>query len=93
VENVTSRRDTETVEARLARLRDATEALAPPVGFDDRVAGALRGRRGLAAVVLPFGRRALAVAALAAAASVALAFQSERSAELASSDDVAWWEP
>ena len=91
--NVTSERDRETVDARLARLRGATEALAPPGDFAQRVAGAIHARRGVPGVVLPFARRALWAAALAAAASVAFAIHAERQASEATGGDVAWWEP
>ena len=68
-----SSRDTETVEARLARLAGATSNLAPPPGLSERLAKRAR-NRGVAGVILPFGGRALVVAALAAAAAVAFAF-------------------
>lgn len=96
-----TRPDLETTDERLARLRRATDALAPRGDFTERVGAALdaravvplASRRGLARVVLPFGRGALVAAALAAAASVALAIQSDRMADEAAELDLAWWEP
>jgi hypothetical protein len=95
---VTDGKEQETVDRRLRRLADATRDLAPPPGLADRLAqraSATRRRpRGLAAVVLPFGRPALVAAALAAAASVTLAIQVEGSADesIAEAVDQAWWE-
>jgi hypothetical protein len=98
---VTPRLDRETTDERIARLRQATEALSPPVDLAGRLArgamGAARaGRRGISAVVLPFGRRALVAAAFAAAASVALAIQGvhqEDEALTGDAADTAFWEP
>ena len=91
-------RRTETVNERFARLREATEALAPGDGLAGRlarVAADRGGRRGLPFVVLPFGRGALVAAALAAAASVALAVHTEGVADdLAATDEAGdLWEP
>ncbi len=90
---MTARR-TETVDERLARLRDATSALAPGDDLAARLARAAvlparaGARRGLVGVVLPFGRGALVAAALAAAASVALALHTEgQGDDLAQTDD------
>ena len=87
------------MEARLARLARATEGAAPRADLAARLAAPYlegrRPRRRIDALVLPWGRRALAVAALAAAASAALAFQVERSADQAQLelDESAGWEP
>ena len=92
------------MDERIARLRQATEALSPPADMAGRLArGALAmrsaaraGRRGISAVVLPFGRRALVAAAFAAAASVALAIQGvhqEDEALTGDAADTAFWEP
>jgi hypothetical protein len=95
---VSNGKDRETVDGRLRRLADATRDLSPPPGLADRLAQpfAIPRRRpsGLAAVVLPFGRPALVAAALAAAASVALAIQDEQAADetLAQAVNEAWWD-
>jgi hypothetical protein len=90
------------MDERIARLRQATEALSPPADMAGRLArGALAmrsaaraGRRGISAVVLPFGRRALVAAAFAAAASVALAIGVHQDDEALTGDaDTAFWEP
>jgi predicted RNA methylase len=93
----THNRQDESMEQRFARLRDETFALAPPGDLAARIAAQAktRSRRsGLSAVVLPFGRGALAAAALAAAASIVLAIQTEASTEDAVADiDGVTWEP
>jgi hypothetical protein len=96
------------MDERIARLRQATEALSPPADLAGRLAhGALaRGapapgsaarpsRRGISGVVLPFGRGALVAAAFAAAASVALAIHGvhQEDEALAGDVDTAFWEP
>jgi hypothetical protein len=93
------------MDERLARLRQATEALSPPADLASRLAqsafargamGAARaGRRGISAVVLPFGRGALVAAAFAAAASVALAYHGVHQEDdaLVGDADPAFWEP
>jgi hypothetical protein len=96
-------RRTEPVEARLARLARATDTVTPRADLAARLAAPyLAGRRPrprLEALVLQWGRGALAAAALAAAASAALAFQAERAAEQAQLereldlDEGAGWEP
>jgi hypothetical protein len=94
---VTTEQRNETVDERLARLRDATHALAPPPDLADRLARGARAsptRQGVAGIVLPFGRTALVAAALAAAASVAFLIQSERTLdESISRAESALWEP
>jgi hypothetical protein len=78
-------KDNESVEGRLRRLESATRDIEPPLGLADRLAQPFAARkrspRGLAAVVLPLGRPALFAAALAAAASIALAMQTEQAAD------------
>jgi hypothetical protein len=92
-------RRTESTEERLARLARATEGVAPRADLAARLAapylGGRRPRRRIEALVLPWGRGALVAAALAAAASAALAFQVERSADQAQLelDESAGWEP
>jgi hypothetical protein len=88
------------MDERIARLRQATEALEPPPDLAGRLArsafeAARAGRRGISAVVLPFGRRALVVAAFAAAASVALAVHGVHVEDepQAGDADVEMWEP
>jgi hypothetical protein len=91
-------KDRETVDARLRRLAAATSELAPPSGLAERLAArvlAARSRpRGIAGMVLPFGRPALLAAALAAAASVALAIEVGPAGDdlAAQADDGGWWE-
>jgi len=69
---------------RLSRLARATEALGPSAGFVGRVLAAVEGDRepGWREGVVRFGRAMLAVAALSALAGLAVAFESERSADL-----------
>jgi anti-sigma-K factor RskA len=92
-------REIESNEERLARLARATEGLTPRADLAARLAAPYRAgrrpRRRIEALVLPWGRSALAVAALAAAAAVALAFQVERGADeaLLRLDESAGWEP
>ncbi len=89
------------MEERLARLARATEAVTPRADLAARLAAPyLAGRRPqprLEALVLRWGRGALVAAALAAAASAALAFQAERAADQAQLerdlDESAGWEP
>lgn len=91
---MTTRPSRETVDEQLARLRRETEGLAPRGDLAARVARGLDARRGLAAVVLPFGRAALVAAAFAAAASVALAIGAERLDDAAGAEiEALWWEP
>lgn len=91
-------REDQEIDARLGKLRDATSTLAPRPDFAARVMSRAAAPRGLA-VVLPFSRRAVVAAALAAAASVAFAVRSEittradATAGMTESDDIAWWEP
>ena len=101
---MTARRDRETMDERIARLRQATEALEPPADLAGRLArgpyGAARAandggypvtsrRRGISGVVLPFGRGALVAAAFAAAASLALAYHGVQKEDDALTGDVA----
>nr|QDA77037.1 hypothetical protein [Jahnella sp. MSr9139] len=72
------------LEARLDRLRAATEGLRPRAGLGARVMARIEGRvaprdPGLAEVISLSARRALALSAVAAAASVALGLQMESS--------------
>lgn len=71
------------VEARIERLRAATEGLRPRAGLGARVMARIEARRnpGLAEVISLSARRALVISAVAAAASVALGLQMERSLE------------
>jgi catalase (peroxidase I) len=85
----------ETVEARLARLKAATERIPARPDFTARVMRATRAprRQGLAEVIVLASRRAIALAAVAAAASVALSLQTTRALdavteELTAADDL-----
>jgi hypothetical protein len=88
----------EPYEARIARLRAATHDLPPPAGLADRVLGRIDARRGAEAGGLPeailrSSRRAIALAAIAAAAATWLGARMERSlagaaAESALADDL-----
>lgn len=95
---MTEEKAQQTVDGRLRRLADATRGIEPPAGLADRLAQRFaapqRRPRGLAAVVLPFGRPALFAAALAAAASVTLAIQFESAADETVAEAVGeeWWE-
>ena len=72
------------LERTLARLRDSTHEIAPPAGLADRVAARvgqaapISRSRPTAFAVIDLGRRALAVAAFAAAAALACAWASDR---------------
>ena len=65
------------VGERLARLRDATSAIAPPSGLAARLATKAMAPRPAMGLVIPFPRFAVAAAALVAAASIALAINVE----------------
>ncbi len=71
------------LEARIERLRAATDGLRPRAGLGARVMARIEGRRdpGLAEVISLSARRALVISAVAAAASVALGLQMESSLE------------
>ena len=73
----------ENLDARVARLRAATDGLRPRPGFGARVAAAIaeRHEQGLAEVIALSARRALVLSAVAAAAAVALGLHMERSLE------------
>jgi hypothetical protein len=78
------------VDAALARAKAATAELEPPPDFADRVLGATKARRKSGWTQLDaLGRRAVTVAALAAAAAMALAWYAEAPPDAAGSlDDV-----
>ncbi|MBI2898440.1 MAG: hypothetical protein HYY06_33120 [Deltaproteobacteria bacterium] len=67
----------ESIDARLARLREATEDLAPPPGLADRLARVAISPEGSGSTILEeiwrLGRRVVLIAAVASAASVFLA--------------------
>lgn len=72
----------ETIDARLARLREATSDLEPPPGLEARlarvaIAAELEGWSGLFEEIWRLGRRVVLVAAVAGAASVFLAVQAD----------------
>jgi hypothetical protein len=73
----------EDLDARLARLGRATEGIGPSAGFVDRAVAAAILDAPPAPAVLRFGKIALALAALAAAGALFLAFDLDRSADLA----------
>lgn len=95
---MTDGKDKETMDTRLRRIADATGDLAPPAGLAERLAAPYRSprarSRGIAGVVLPFGRPALLAAALAAAASIALAIEVDPIGDDASAqaDDGGFWD-
>ena len=68
--------ETETMEGRFERLRASTEQIAPPADFASRVLTRVRDRKvrpSWWAALVPLGRSAVPLAALAAAAAIALA--------------------
>jgi hypothetical protein len=89
------------LERTLARLRDSTHDLAPPAGLAARVAARVAEAppisrpRLTAYAVIDLGRRALAVAAFAAAAALAFAWVGDRELDRAADAlvDVAGFSP
>jgi hypothetical protein len=82
----------EPLEARIERLRAATEGLAPPATFVGRALAAAMKRRepGLAEVIALSARRAIVISAVAAAAAAVLGVHMEQALDGIEAEQALW---